>query len=193
MVEPDQVALDHRGGGQVGEQPDGALVEDELHVAVPALPRRDRVAADGVHVHVDGEQIVAALGPVLDHVVDEVATVQALALQPPLHVGERHHHGVDLAGLDADDELSMVRCRSLRSLGSSVIGFRWPGASAHHQAAQQRGRVVAVLLHDPAGQVRLAGHDRPHQPRVLPVRVGDVGAQHRDRAAASRAGSPAPR
>ena len=43
--------------GQVGRH-------DE--VAVAALPRRDRVAVDGVHLDVDGEQVVAALGAVLE-------------------------------------------------------------------------------------------------------------------------------
>ena len=36
-------------------------------VAVAALPARHRVAVDGVHVDVDGEQVVAALGAVADH------------------------------------------------------------------------------------------------------------------------------
>ena len=85
----------------MGEHPEGVLVEDELHVAVALLPRRDRVAVDGVHVDVDGEQVVAALGAVAEHVVDEVARVQALALQPPLHVGERDDHGVDGPVVDA--------------------------------------------------------------------------------------------
>ena len=105
VVEPDQVALHHRGRRQVGEHPDRPVVEDELHVAVAALPGRDRVAVDGVHVDVDREQVVAALGAVVDDDVGEVAAVQPLALQPALHVGERHHHGVDLARVDPADEL----------------------------------------------------------------------------------------
>ena len=105
VVEPDQVALDHRGRRQVGEHPDRPLVEDELHVAVPALPGGDRVAADGVHVHVDREQVVAALGAVVDDDVREVAPVQPLALQPALHVGERDHDGVDVTGVDAPDQV----------------------------------------------------------------------------------------
>ena len=38
----------------------------EHEVAVAALPARHRVAVDGVHVDVDGEQVVAALGAVAD-------------------------------------------------------------------------------------------------------------------------------
>ena len=44
--------------------PQRVEVEDEHHVAVAALPRGHRVAVDGVHVDVDGEQVVAALGAV---------------------------------------------------------------------------------------------------------------------------------
>ena len=101
VVGPGQVALDHDGGGLVGQQADRLEVEDELHVAVPLLPRGDGVAVDGVHVHVDAEQVVAALGLALaQHVVEEVAAVQALARQAPLHVGEGDHDGVDLVLLD---------------------------------------------------------------------------------------------
>ena len=100
VVHPDQVALDHRRGREVGEHPDRPIVEDELHVAVAAVPRGDRVAVDGVHVDVDGEQVVAALGAVLGHVVDEVAAVQAFALEPPLHVGEGDDDGVDAPVVD---------------------------------------------------------------------------------------------
>jgi hypothetical protein len=55
-------------------------VHVEEHVAVAALPRRDGVAVDRVHVDVDGEQVVAALGALLEHVVEEVVPVQPLAL-----------------------------------------------------------------------------------------------------------------
>ena len=42
VVEPDQVALHQRGGGQVRQQAEGVPVGDELHVAVALLPRGDR-------------------------------------------------------------------------------------------------------------------------------------------------------
>ena len=42
-------------------------------VAVAALPRGHRVAVDGVHLDVDREQVVAALGAVVDHLVEEEA------------------------------------------------------------------------------------------------------------------------
>ena len=69
-------------------------VGHHLEVAVAALPRRHLVAVDGLHVHVHGQQVVAALGAVLEHVVHEVRGGQALALQPALHVGDGQEHGV---------------------------------------------------------------------------------------------------
>ena len=59
-----------------------------LEVAVAALPRAHRVAVDGVHLDVDGEQVVARLGAVLEHLVEEVLRREALALQAALHVGQ---------------------------------------------------------------------------------------------------------
>jgi hypothetical protein len=101
--------------GQVGEHEDRALVPRELaqrahvrhehEVAVAALPGRHRVPVDRVHVHVHREQVIAALGVVLNHLVQEVLRRQALALQPALHVGEGQHHGVDLALSDRHAQL----------------------------------------------------------------------------------------
>ena len=56
------VPRDPAQGGEVG-------AHDE--VAVAALPGRHRVAVDGVHVDVDGEQVVAALGAVRQDLVEE--------------------------------------------------------------------------------------------------------------------------
>ena len=67
VVGPDQVALHHRGGREVRKDPEGVEVEHELHVAVAAVPRGDRVTLHGVHVDVDTEQVVAALGAVAEH------------------------------------------------------------------------------------------------------------------------------
>ena len=72
-------------------------VGDHRHVAVAALPRRDRVAVDGVHLDVDGEQVVAALGAVLGELLDEEPGRRALADEAALHVGERDDDGVDLS------------------------------------------------------------------------------------------------
>ena len=145
--------------GRCGEQPDRVEVEDELHVAVAALPRGDRVAVDGVHVDVDAEQVVAALGAVARAThVEEVAPVQPLALQPALHVGEGDDDGVDLAGLDPRPQL--VDARGAGRCGVMDVLSQCASVSAQ-QAAQQRGRVVAVLLHRAPRLGRLALEDRP--------------------------------
>ncbi len=88
-----------------GHGPQRVEVGLHLEVAVAALPRGHRVAVDGVHLDVDGEQVVARLGAVLDDLVEEVARGQALALQAALHVGQRQQDGVDLAGVDLRAQL----------------------------------------------------------------------------------------
>ena len=128
LGEPVELAAQHlprRGGdrrpvrpGQVGEHAhragvprdpaDRREVGDEGHVAVAAVPRGRGVAADGVHVDVDGEQVVAALGGVRQHLVEEVVGVGALAREPALHVGHGEHDGVDGAGGDLAGELGEV-------------------------------------------------------------------------------------
>jgi hypothetical protein len=96
--------------------------EDELEVAVAALPRADGVAVHGVHVDVDGQQVVAALGAVLEHGVEEELGVDPLALQPALHVGERDHDGVDGPIPDLGPQLLE---------GQGWWGLRHRGSSAH--------------------------------------------------------------
>ncbi len=101
---------DHRGAvgpGQVGQEQRARLVprqvaqraevghEDE--VPVPALPGRHLIPVHRVHVDVHGEQVVAPLRVVADHIVEEELRRYPLALQAPLHVGEREHDRVDRA------------------------------------------------------------------------------------------------
>ena len=84
-VLPGQVGHQQHGALVPGDRPQGVEVGLHHEVAVAALPRRHLVAGDGVHVDVDGEQVVAALGPVRDHLVEEVRGGQPLALEaaPP--------------------------------------------------------------------------------------------------------------
>ncbi len=46
-----------------------------------------------------GEQVVADLDAVLEHVVEEERAGDPLADRSALHVGEGHHHGVDVASI----------------------------------------------------------------------------------------------
>jgi hypothetical protein len=105
VVQPHQVALDHDRRREVRQHADRVEVEGELHVAVALLPRAHGVSLDGVHVDVDAEQVVAPLGALLDDDVQEVRRVQALALQPALHVGEGHDDRVDVSFTDLHTEL----------------------------------------------------------------------------------------
>jgi hypothetical protein len=104
-VLPAQVGQDHRRAGVPRHRPQRREVRLHHEVAVAAGPGGHRVALDGVHVDVDRQQVVAALGGVLEDDVQEVLGVQALALQAALHVGERHQDGVHAAGLDVDAQL----------------------------------------------------------------------------------------
>ena len=62
----------------------------EPEVAVAAIPARDLVAGNGIHLHLEREQVVAALDPVVGDVsVAEEAALKPLAHQPALHVRER--------------------------------------------------------------------------------------------------------
>jgi hypothetical protein len=86
-------------------QPQRVEVRLHLEVAVARVPRRHLVAVDGVHLDVDGEQVVARLRSVLHHVVEEVAREQSLALEPALHVGEAQQNSVHAPGVDLGAQL----------------------------------------------------------------------------------------
>ena len=87
---------DHHGRAlEPGQQPQGGEVGDRDHVAVPGLPIGEAVPGERLHVHVDGEEVVTGLDPVLEDVIEEESARHPLAYGTPLHVGERHHHGVD--------------------------------------------------------------------------------------------------
>ena len=117
--------------GDVGQAHDGPLlpghraqrveVGAQHEVAVAALPGEHRIAADGRHVDVHAEQVVAALGAVLGDLGEEVAGGQALALQAALHVGQREQHRVDRAAVDPGAQLlQRHRVRSSRAMEMKV-------------------------------------------------------------------------
>jgi len=83
----------------------GVEVRLHLEVAVALRPGGHGVALDRVHLHVDGQQVVARLGAVPGHLVEEVGAGEALALQPALHVDQAEQDGVDLAGGDGRAQL----------------------------------------------------------------------------------------
>ena len=89
------VAQHQRRAVEPGDPAQRRHVGDDREVAVAVLPVGHLVARDRVHLHVEREQVVAALDAVLDDVVEEVLDLDALAEQPALHVGEGGDDGVD--------------------------------------------------------------------------------------------------
>jgi len=88
-----------------GDAAQRAEVGRHREVAVAARPGGHLVPVDGVHLDIDGEQVVAALGAVLHHLVEEVPGVEPLALQASLHVGDRDDDGIDLIAVDERGQL----------------------------------------------------------------------------------------
>ena len=117
-VEPGDVGQAHHRALLPGHGAQRVEVWLEQHVAVAALPRGHRVALDRAHVDVDRQQVVAALRPVLGHLVEEVRRRQALALQAPLHVGHRQQDRVDCAPGDRLGQF--VECHVVKVLESDL-------------------------------------------------------------------------
>lgn len=104
-VAPGEVGVEHGRALVPGDAAQRAQVRVHREVAVAAVPGGHRVALDGVHLGVDGEQVVAALGAVLEHLVEEETGGEPLALEPPLHVGEGQDDSVDLTARDEGVQL----------------------------------------------------------------------------------------
>ena len=112
---PDDVGDAHRRGRLPRHRAQRVEVGAHHEVAIAALPRGHREALDRGHVDVDREQVVAALGAVLGHLVDEVMRDQPLAHQAALHVGDREQDGVDLPPLDQIPKLlERHRCKKVQ-------------------------------------------------------------------------------
>jgi hypothetical protein len=94
---PFEVGHHERGRLLPRHKPERVEVGPHREVAVAARPRRHLVAVDRVHVDVDREQVVAALGALLGDDVEEVPGREPLALEAPLHVRDGQEHGVHRA------------------------------------------------------------------------------------------------
>ena len=94
------VAEDEGGAVEPGCLAEGGHVGGHVEVAVAELPVGVLVAGDGVHLHVDGEEVVAGVGAGGRDLVEEEAGVEALAVKAAVEVGEGEGDGVDLAGVD---------------------------------------------------------------------------------------------
>ena len=201
----------------VGQAQRGALVPRraaqrvevglEHEVAVAALPARHRVAVDGVHVDVDGEQVVAALGAVADHRLQETARGQALALQAPLHVGQRQQDGVDVACRDLGLQLVEGHgCATVPCRGASVANMvgpahqcpssppsspAWSPSSARWRASRSRSTAASPTATTACGWAARTSSLRlcDHGAEVLGIDRSDGG----DRLAPRRRARASPR
>ena len=100
-VVPLDVAEHEHRGLVPGDPPQRLEVRGEAEVAVAALPARERVARNRVHLHLEGEQVVAAFdGRAGVKLLEEELGVEPLPHQPALHVGEGSDHRVDGSRLD---------------------------------------------------------------------------------------------
>ena len=98
MVMVEHVAEHERRRREPGDAPQRREVRLQDEIAVALLPACDRVARHRLHVDVVGEQVVAAVGFLIG-AAEEEGGLEALADEPPLHVGEAGDHRVDLAGV----------------------------------------------------------------------------------------------
>ena len=99
----EHVAQDERRLLKPRDGAHGGQVRLHGQVAVAGLPVGVRVPGERLHLHVHGQQVVAAvdhpLAP-LEHVLHEVPPGEALAHEPALLVGEHHQDGVDIVAAD---------------------------------------------------------------------------------------------
>jgi hypothetical protein len=122
------VAEHERRAVEPRDPPQRREVGDDREVPVAALPVGHLVARHRLHLHVEREQVVAALDAVVDDVVEEVLALDAFAEQPPLHVGEGGDDGVDRAVLDllaqvVDREHARGPARAAGAVGGPPVHF----------------------------------------------------------------------
>ncbi len=100
-VVPENVCEHERRGLEPGNPPKRGEIRLHREVAVTALPARDLVTGNRIHLHVERKQVVAPLDRVLVlDLVHEELRVEPLSHQSPLHVRERDDDRVDRAGVD---------------------------------------------------------------------------------------------
>ena len=170
---------------QVRQQPDRVQVEHELHVAVALLPRGDRVAVDGVHVDVDAR--AGSCSPrCRGRAPRRRSTAPCSRLpcsRPCMSVNATTTVSISPV---VDPGRQAARVAQVPVVRVMVVSS---SSVSSQQAAQQRGRVVAVLLHRPPRPRGVAGRGSPRRCRACwRSECVDVGLEHRDRDAASRAG-----
>ena len=92
------VADDHHGLLDPRTPSKGRQIGDHSEVPVARLPARVLVPGEGLHLHVDRQQVEARVQTLLtEDLLEEEMRNDALAHEAPLEVGEHAQDGVDLA------------------------------------------------------------------------------------------------
>ena len=76
-------------------------VRHQVHVTVAPFPVGEFVSADRFHLHVDRQQVVAAVRTVVGDLFQEETRVEPLAGQSAVEIGETDQHGVDRAFVES--------------------------------------------------------------------------------------------
>jgi hypothetical protein len=114
-VVPEDVRENERGALEPRDPAQRREIRLHREVAVAPLPAGDLVPRDRIHLHVECEQVVAALDrAVVGDLVAEELAVEALSHEPSLHVRECDDDGVDLSRPDLGAQL--VDAQHRRSL-----------------------------------------------------------------------------
>ncbi len=119
----DDVGQNQRRAVEPRDTPQRRHVGLDPEVAIAVLPIRHLVAGERLHVHIERQQVVAALHAVAGHLVEEVLDLDPLAEKPPLHVGE--------GGDDRVDRALLARLAELveREHAAGPAGSTWSGGS----------------------------------------------------------------
>ena len=120
--------------GRASRHPQRGEVGHEVDVAVAELPAGELVAGHRLHLHVDGEQVVAAVRAVGGDVARRRSPAsKRLPTEPAVVVGEPDDHGVDLA------RRRRAR-RAPRGTACRAAGPTSPHATKPRNQAVSRGR-----------------------------------------------------
>ena len=174
------VADHQRRAVEPGDPAQRRHVGGDREVAVAVLPVGHLVAGDRIHLHVEGEQVVAALDPLLDHLVEEVLDLDPLPEQPPLHVGEGGYDGVDRPRLALLAEVVEREHPGGAARAAGALDVPCSSGTGAGRGSAGRRRARRLLLDDAHALVELDLADRALVALVHAEHPGEAGAEQDD-------------
>ena len=88
---------DYQGGALLpGGHAHGVQVGYQMKVTIAERPVGILITRHRLHLHIHGEQIVAAVGAVAADMLEKEAGVIAFAHKAPVEISKHDHHGIDL-------------------------------------------------------------------------------------------------